>query len=213
MTVGITGPAGRVISAVLIVVMFATQVGLAPSAYAGSPPDDLKTIQYKYYFRGKYAEAVVKLQTFLARTDLAAEVALSAREFLAASLVLSGSPEQGRSEFMAIIADMPAYAGPDPAVFKSVVVSNYNEARAQYASARLRQAPSKDDDDDDSLAGAAAGGGASVASRPLYKQWWFYAGIATVLVVLGAVSSEKSDGSDPVPNANTGTITVGVTIR
>src|SRR5204862_2974044 len=104
----------------------------APS-HAGDPAGDLKQIEYKYYFRGKYTEAIGALQTYLARMDVGADMALRASEFLAASHVLSGAPATGKSVFARLIATDPSYAGPDAAVFKPAVVDVYAEARDEYA--------------------------------------------------------------------------------
>jgi hypothetical protein len=202
------GTTGRGISLVTVICLCVVQIGaLAPVAHGGAPADDLKQIQYRYYFRGKYDQAVTELQKFLARTDVDADVARSAREFLAASHVLTGDVEAGREIFLTMLNEDPSYAGPDPATFREEVLAEWSSARDMYASNRIRNAPVSD---------AAAAPGQQVAAvsegKPIYKKWWFYAaGAATLLLIAGAVSSEKSDGAPA--RGETGSVSVGVTVR
>jgi hypothetical protein len=184
------------------------QVGaLAPAAQGGAPADDLKQIQYRYYFRGKYDQAVTELQTFLARTDLDSDVTRSAREFLAASHVLSGNVEAGREIFLKMLNEDPEYPGPDPATFREEVVAEWSSARDMYASNRIRNATAVDATTSPEQQVAAVSQG-----KPIYKKWWFYAaGAATLILIAGAISSEKSDGGSPA--GETGSVSVGVTVR
>lgn len=194
----------KVLSVTLAVTMMASQLGSISVAVAGTPGDDLKQIQYKYYFRGKYEQAVTALVTYLARTDLAAKDEMSAREFLAASYVLSGDPTSGQEQFARLLASHHQYSGPDPAVFKTEVITVYERARDDYASTRLKSIPAEAataPEDEPTLPAEKPG-------KPLYKRWWFYAGIATALLIAGAVSKEKGD--DPAPVSDTGTVVVGV---
>jgi hypothetical protein len=190
--------------------------GLGVSARAGNPADDLKQIEYKYYFRGKYAESIDALQTFLARVDVKEDVALHANEFLAASHVLAGSPQAGREVFAKLIATDPAYAGPDAAVFKSEVVDVYAQARADYA-ARTIKTPALVTSGAPPVAAPAPESSAAPASttpaatsKPFYKKWWFYAGAAAA--VGGAVALAGGGGGGDTPSQQ-GTISVGVNVK
>jgi hypothetical protein len=191
--------------------MLAAMLGgpLVPSrAAAGTAADDLKQIEYRYYFRGKYPEAVDALRTFLARVDLSPAEQTRAREFLAASHVLGGSPDRGRAVFLEIITADPAYAGPDPAVFKADVVSAYTATRAEYAASRLREAPAT------TTVPSVTSGLAEpppARGKPVYRQWWFYAGAAAVAAV--AVGVASSGGDDGGSSADTGTLVIGVNVR
>ena len=197
----------KFLSIVLIVAVIATQVGWSSVSYAGSPEEDLKVIQYKYYFRGKYDQAIEKLQTFLARTDLAAGDIERAREFLAASYILSGAGVKGRDQFVKMLNENNAYGGPDPAVFKSEVVSVFTDARNEMAATRLRQAPVMTPGD----APAEVAVAREHAGKPIYKKWWFYAGIAGGIILLGALASPEEDQIQAP--ADRGTVSVGVTLR
>jgi hypothetical protein len=59
----------RITSTLLIVTLFASTVVAPLAAIAGTPGDDLKQIEYKYYFRGKYQQAIESLQVFVARVS------------------------------------------------------------------------------------------------------------------------------------------------
>lgn len=194
------------IAAVLVVVMVVTQIAWLPrELVAGTPAGDLKKIQYKYYFRGKYEQAVGMLQTFLARTDLEPAHVERAREFLAASHVLSGNADEGRKIFLEMLERNPRYAGPDAATFKPSVVGAWSEARDLYASRRIREAPAPAIDGAGPIDVAAESGG-----KPIYKKWWFYAGLVSAALVLGALSSKEEDATVP---ADDGSIRVGVTVQ
>jgi hypothetical protein len=205
----------RKITALVCAVMMLS--GLAVSARAGDPADDLKQIEYKYYFRGKYAESIDALQTFLARVDVNGDVAMHANEFLAASHVLAGSPQAGKDVFAKLIATNPAYAGPDAAVFKPEVVDVYTQARTEYA-ARTIKAPAVAATDSSPAASpppvktAAPTTTTTVApaSKPFYKKWWFYAGAAAA--VGGAVALSGGGGGGETPSQH-GTISVGVNVK
>jgi hypothetical protein len=182
-------------------------------ARAGDPTDDLKQIEYNYYFRGKYAQSIEALQTFLARVDVKGPVAVRASEFLAASHVLSGAPQSGKDVFASLIAADPAYAGPDAAVFKPEVVDVYAQARADYASHVLKtpSVASASADTTQTPAGSPPQTAATPTSKPIYKKWWFYAGAAAVVGVVAGVAA-GGGGGDEAPSPR-GTITVGVTVK
>ena len=201
--------ATRALAMFLIIGVAALNVPLP--VRAGTPAAELKDIQYRYYFRGNYERAAELLQAFLTRTDLSETERLSASEFLAASLVLGGKPEEGTAVFTKLIMGPGGYGGPDPATFKPQVVAAYETARDQVAAVRLRTAPV--------VTGETTPGGTAPAvevtaenqSKPIYKQWWLYVGLAAVAVVVGAAAS-SSDDAVPAPSP-TGTVTVGVQIR
>jgi hypothetical protein len=207
MTTRYSRRASRTTSLVVIVCLVVLQVaGLTPGTRAAGA-DDLKQIQYKYYFRGKYVEAIESLRVFLARVDLGEAEVLAAREFLAASYVLSGAVDLGKQQFLKILNADEQYAGPDPAVFKPEVIDVYASVRDEMAASRLRMAS----------AGEPGGFPAEIpekkSSKPIYKKWWFYVGLAAVVVVVGAVSSsEEEKETEKVPAAATGTVTIEVRV-
>lgn len=187
--------------------------GFSVSARAGDPADDLKQIEYKYYFRGKYAESIDALETFLARVDVKGDVAMHANEFLAASHVLAGSSQMGKDVFAKLIAADPAYTGPDAAVFKPEVVDVYAQARADYA-ARTIKAPAVATSDVSSAPvepAAPTTTTITAGSKPIYKKWWFYAGAAAI--VGGVAALAGGGGGSGAPPAATGTVSVGVTVH
>jgi hypothetical protein len=171
-------------------------------ADAGS---DLKKIEYKYYFRGNYAKAIAELKRFLDRKDLSDKQITEAREYLAASYIVTGSSADGKAQFLEILRADSAYKGPDPGVFKSIVVSTFDQAKSEYASAVIRTAPDT---------GVKTGAGSktdatATEGKPVYKKWWFY---ATMGVVLLAIAGAASGGGDEPPPADTGRVTVGVVV-
>ncbi len=200
----------RVTSLVLLVTLIAGVAAPLHPAYAGNPTDDLKQIEYKYYFRGKYQQAIEALQTYLARVDLPPADALRAREVLAASYVLGGAPAMGQQIFTGMITADPKYPGPDPNVFKLEVMDAYAKARSDYASMALATAPSSDSSDD-SAAGAAPNDAAvAQTGKPIYKKWWFYAGAAALIAAVGVAAG---GGGDENTRADSGGVTVGVTVH
>jgi hypothetical protein len=198
----------------LIVTLFASTVVAPLTALAGTSSDDLKQIEYKYYFRGKYQQTIESLQTFLARVDLTPADATRAREVLAASYVLGGAPMMGKQVFGELIAKDPTYAGPDPNVFKLEVVDAYAQARSDYAALALTNAPQsagkKSDDEDKGAAAIPSDGTVAEAGKPIYKKWWFYAGAAALIAGIGVAAG---GGSDTPPPADSGGVTVGVTVH
>jgi hypothetical protein len=194
-------------SLVLIVTLLAAAAMPAGVANAGTPGDDLKQIEYQYYFRGKYQQAIEALQTYLARVDLSRADATRAREFLAASYVLGGAPVMGKEVFAQIIVADPSYKGPDPTVFKLDVMNAYGQARSEYAALAIQQAPSTSTAA--RPAEAIEGQVAEETGKPIYKKWWFYAGAAAVLLAVGAAASGGDDSGGG--GAPTGTLVVGVT--
>jgi hypothetical protein len=202
----------RKTSALVAIVMLLS--ALAAPSHAGDPAGDLKQIEYKYYFRGKYMEAIGALQTYLARMDVGGDMALRASEFLAASHVLSGAPATGKNVFARLIAADPAYPGPDAAVFKPEVVDVYAQARADYAALTITHPVIADADNapaDTSSTVSPATTTPVSSSKPIYKKWWFYAGTAAVLGVV-AVAAGGGGGGDAAA-APRGTVSVGVTVH
>jgi hypothetical protein len=198
----------RITSTLVIVCMVASIAGPG-LARAATASDDLKQIEYTYYFRGKYQQAIEALQTFLARTDVSGPDATHAREFLAASYVLGGAPAMGKEVFLQIIKASPEYGGPDPAVFKLAVVNTYAEARSDYAAMALKNAPAGSKPAANGSDGAAP---AEEKGKPIYKKWWFYAGAAAALVIAG-VAAGGGGGGAPAGDAGSGSVAVGVTVR
>jgi hypothetical protein len=198
--------AARLVAAVVIVCVSAVNIPVAVVAGADPAGEDLREIQYKYYFRGKYGEAIGALTTFLARTDVKGEVAVSAREFLAASLVLSGNRSGGRDQFLRLLNENENYPGPDPAVFKTEVVDAFADTRDTWIALKLRTAPDTTGDDREPAAVT------TVTPRPIYKKWWFYAGLAAAAAV-AVVALAPGEEDPPAPAAPTGTVSVGVRIQ
>ena len=204
----------RITSLTLLVTLFAsTLVAPFSDAWAGTPTDDLKQIEYKYYFRGKYQQAIESLQTYLARVDLPKTDAMRAREMLAASYVLGGAPSLGKQMFAEMIAKDPTYPGPDSNVFKLEVMDEYAKARSEYvAMASLKNAPASGKQDDDDESGAAIPSSAiAESSKPIYKKWWFYAGAAALIAGIGVAAG--GGGGDTPPPPDQGGVTVGVTVH
>ncbi len=173
---------------------------------AASAANDLKKIEYKYYFRGDYAKTITELRTFLQRHDIAKTEIVEAREYLAASLLLSGSPAEGKNEFIEILKTDAKYKGPDPSVFKSEIVTAFGEAKAEYSSIVLRSVS----DPKSSDAVASSTQTETGKSKPIHKKWWFYAGMAAALLVVAGAMGSGSD--DAQPPRDTGTVTVEVDV-
>ncbi len=207
----------RITSCLLIVTLSASMVA-APlqAAFAGTPTDDLKQIEYRYYFRGKYQQAIESLQTYLARVDVTESDAMRAREVLAASYVLGGAPAMGKQMFSEMIVKKPSYRGPDPNVFKMEVMDAYAQARSEYAALALKSAPpssgKKPDDQDKGAAAVPSETMVTEASKPIYKKWWFYAGAAALLAGVGVALGGGGGGETPPP-ADSGGVTVGVIVH
>jgi hypothetical protein len=198
----------RVIGAAVLFLTMASVVSTAYPSLAGTAADDLKQIEYRYYFRGRYQQAIEALQTFLARIDLAGPETLRAREVLAASYVLGGAPAMGREVFAGLIAADPSYPGPDPTIFKLEVVNACAEARADHAARNILTVPAGD-----AAPPLAMDGGAepvTATGKPFYRQWWLYAGAAALLVA-GVAVAGGGGGSDAPPA--TGTVVVGVRVQ
>ena len=203
-----TGNLRRAVAAAVFFLTMASVVSTAYPSLAGTAADDLKQIEYRYYFRGRYQQAIEALQTFLARIDLAEAETFRAREVLAASYVLGGAPAMGREVFAGLVAADPSYPGPDPAIFKLEVVNAYAEARADYAARNMLTVPVGD-----AAPALAADGGVEpvmAPGKPFYRKWWVYAGAAALLAA-GAVVAGSGDGSDAP--AATGTVVVGVRVQ
>jgi hypothetical protein len=203
------GKSTRSLALSVALCFFCAQVTwVRPGAPQAAPPDDLKKIEYKYYFRGDYATAIAQLRTFLDRKDLSEETAVEAREYLAASLILSGASDQGKAEYVQLLKSDSSYPGPDPSVFKAIIITTYEEAKAEYSSLVIRNAPATKASKQ--AAGMTQSATGENTGKPIYKKWWFYATMgAAVLLVAGAASN--SGGDNPPPN--TGTVTVDVGIR
>ena len=198
----------RITALVSVVAMLLT---LAAPAFAGDPAADLKQIEYTYYFRGKYPQAIDALQTFLARVDVNGAVAVRANEFLAASHVLAGSPQTGKGVFAKLITSDPNYPGPDVALFKADVVDVYRQARADYAAQTIKApAVAAADSSQVPVASGTPSSAAPAASKPIYKKWWFYAGAAAVV---GAVALAAGGGGGDEDASPRGTISVGVNVK
>lgn len=208
MTARYSRRATKTISSIVVVCLVVLQVvGLTPGTWAATAGDDLKQIQYKYYFRGNYDQAIESLRIFLARTDLNESEVVAAREFLAASYILSGAADSGKEQFLKMLNADAQYAGPDPAVFKPEVINVYAAARDELAASRLRTAPPGE------LGEVSQEIPVTESSKPIYKKWWFYAGLAALVVVVGAVSSQGGEAEEDKPAPNTGTVSVGVQIQ
>lgn len=182
-------------------------IGMVPADVLAGASDDLKNIEYRYYFRGDYPKAIEELRAFLARTDISDVEWREAKEFLAASLVLSGSSSEAKSHYLDLLKNEATYGGPDPAVFKSDVIAVFEEVRADYASAVIRSVP--DSITPDGEAGAAQD--VATISKPIYKKWWFYAAVGAVVLALAGAAAGGDDGGGGVTR-DTGAVTVVVEV-
>lgn len=182
-------------------------VPVAAFASDEAPAEELKHIQYEYYFRGKYSDAVDALQSFLERKDLPRDVEVSAREYLAASYVLSGRTDKGKDQFLYLLNADVGYKGPDPSTFKVEVVEAFESTRDTFLAVKLRTAPDRGGSD---IASNAAAG---EQSTPVYKKWWFYVGLAAAFVLVAAAAAPQEEDGPADPPAPTGTVTVGVLVQ
>ncbi len=200
------------LSAVVMVCFLTVQVTcwIPKQAHAGAS-EDLKQIEYKYYFRGKYDQAIDALRVFLERPDLSPVEEREAREFLAASLVLTGSVGEGKDQFLKILNSEDKYDGPDPALFGENVITVFEDAKTEYASVMIKQIPeaAADELQVDAIEPAAAQ--QEQKGKPIYKKWWFYTAIGAVVVVAAAAAAKDEDSERE--DRKVGLITVGVTIH
>ena len=182
-------------------------VCVLPGEARAGAKDELKTIKYKYYFRGNYDKAITELQSFLNQKSLERSLVVEAREYLAASLILSGATPEGKAQYMKLLKEDANYPGPDPSVFKSMIVSTYDEAKAEYASMVIRTVP-----DTAMLDGEAASmPDATTQGKPIYKKWWFYAAMGAVLLVVVGAAAGGNSGDEEVAQ-DKGNVKVGVVI-
>ena len=198
----------KALSSIILVCFLGFQVTcfLPVDAYAGSAADDLKQIEYKYYFRGNYQKAIEELRSFLERSDIGTAEMVEAREYLAASLILSGSSKQGKEQYLKLLDLDNVYKGPDPSVFKPVIIATFDEAKAEYASMVIRSVP-------ESVAVSDAAPSTEPEfkkGKPIYKKWWFYATMAAVVLVVAGAAASGSD--EAAQDTDKGTVTVGVEV-
>ncbi len=197
-------------TAVLVTLAFVCLQVLAafPQQALAGNEDDLKTIQYKYYFRGNYDKAITEFRVYLERNDLTNEQVVTAREYLAASLIMTGASDQAKAQYLKILNEDGSYAGPDPSVFKTVVIDTYQEAQAEYASAVIRNVP----ETVVATEGTTTPGETAKVGKPIYKKWWFYVAMGAVLLVVAGAAG-GSAGEEDGPPAQTGTVTIGVDVQ
>ena len=201
----------RMLSPVVAVCFLSVQLAAwFPADALADAADDLKNIEYKYYFRGDYDKAIEALQQYLERDDLTPAQTVEAREYLAASYIMSGATPAGKSQFLEILKADPSYAGPDPSVFKSAIVTAFEDAKAEYASSVIRNVPDAAMEGDVATASTTS----ESTGKPIYKKWWFYVTMGAVLLVIAAAAGGggEDEGGDNRP-ADTGTVTVDVDIR
>lgn len=198
----------KIISPILILCFLGFQATcLLPQEAHASATDDLKRIEYKYYFRGNYEKAIEEFRAFLKRKDLTPTVVVEAVEYLAASLILSGASEQGKNQYMQLLKMDSSYEGPDPSVFKPIIIATYQEAKNEYASMVIRSVPDKATPSAEPMPASVV----KEEGKPIYKKWWFYATVGAVLLV--AAGAAGSGGGDDAPPRETGTVTVDVGIQ
>jgi hypothetical protein len=197
----------RTVSAAVALVFLTFQsVTMMPAAASADEASDLKDIEYKHYFRGNYERAIEELRSYLERENLRPAQIVEAKEYLAASLILTGKTAEGKARYVELLKMDAAYPGPDPSVFKAVIIDTYEEARAEYVSTVIRTVP---ETTATQSTGADKPVPVSTSSSPFYKKWWFYATMGAVaLVIAGAASS--ADG-DTTPQER-GTVTVDVDV-
>ena len=196
----------KVISTVVLMCFSSFQATcLLPGEALATAGSDLKRIEYKHYFRGNYTKAIVELREFVKRKDLEDGQMREAREYLAASLIMTGSSAEGKSEFLKLLKKDGSYKGPDPGVFKPIIISTFEQARSEYASAVIRTAP----DPGPGGVTTSTADPVTTAGKPVYKKWWFYATMGAVLLAIAGAAS--GSGDDPPPS-DTGTVTIGIDI-
>lgn len=176
--------------------------------HAETAEKDLKTIEYKYYFRGDYDKAIAELREFLKRGDLAKSEIIEAREYLAASLILTGATEQGKEQYLRLLKMDKSYAGPDPSVFKQIIIATYDEAKTEYASMVIRSVPEATPGSTEPVSTPTT----EKKGKPVYKKWWFYATMAAVVLVIAGAAGSGGDDEAP-PARDTGTVTVEVGVQ
>ena len=198
----------RVFSSIVLVCFLGFQMTcFLPQDAQANAAADLKKIEYKYYFRGNYQKAITEFRAFLERSDLGQSEIVEAREYLAASLILSGTSEQGKDQYLKLLKMDKSYKGPDPSVFKPIIIATFDEAKAEYASIVIRSVP----DGDMSATNAASTNALEKQGKPLYKKWWFYATMAAVLLVVAGAAGSGGD-DEPPPARDTGTVTIEVNV-
>ncbi len=178
-----------------------------PANARASAGDDLKKIEYRYYFRGDYRKAIAEFHAFLKRRDLSAREVVEAREYLAASLILSGAAEKAKSQYLAILKMNNAYDGPDPSVFKPIVIATFDEAKDQFASMTIRTVPDMKKSGGTTPTTTPVG----TSGKPIYKKWWFYAVVGVALLAVAGAAG--SGGGDSGAARDTGTVTIEVGIQ
>lgn len=212
MTAIAAGNSRRITSLTAVFFLLAFQVICAFPASANTGQGDtdhgeqLKEIEYKYYFRGDYGRAIAELRAYLQRDGLSTAQRIEATEFLAASLILTGSTGEGKALYLNLIKNNRDYDGPDPSVFKPIVVSTYEEVRDEYASMVIRTVPDERGTPDQSSGAAQP----QTTRKPFYKKWWFYASAAAVVLVLAGAAGA---GQEEEPSPDTGQVTVGIEVR
>lgn len=196
----------KIISAVVMICFSSFQATcLLPGEALANAGSDLKKIEYKYYFRGNYTKAIAELREFIKRKNLEDGQIREAREYLAASLIMTGSSAEGKSEFLKLFKKDSSYKGPDPGVFKPIIITTFEQARSEYKSAVIRTVP----DPGPASAATSTADPVTTENKPVYKKWWFYATMGAVLLV---VAGAASGGGDDPPPSDRGTVTIGINI-
>jgi hypothetical protein len=193
---------------VIFCLVFIQVAGLMPRAALAEVSAELKEIEYKYYFRGKYEEAITALQAMLEARELELSEQREAREFLAASLILTGSAQAGKDQFLKILNQDGTYAGPDAGVFQPNIIAVYKEAKVEYASLVIQQAGEIQSASDPAETESAVA--YPTEGKPIYKKWWFYTAIGVVVLVAAAAAAQEEEVPE---NWETGTVSVGVAVQ
>ena len=203
-----TGKTGKTVLTFVLACFLALQatIALPQRVLAASAQDDLRRIEYKYYFRGNYEKTINELRAFLDREDLEPALVVEAREYLAASLILSGSADAGKAEYLKLLHEDSAYRGPDPAVFQPEIIAAFEASKDEYAAMVLRNVP----EPAPALAADTKPAPASQPGKPLYKKWWFYAGMAALLLVVAGAAGGGDEEAGPPPERGTVTVEVDV---
>jgi pentatricopeptide repeat protein len=124
----------------------------------------------EYYDQSSFEVAVELLQDALTKGIVNAAETQAASELLARCYVKSGKPDKAREVFKELLKDESNYT-PDPVRVPPDEMAVFEEARNEFKSEALRKSTQM------------AGGAGQDESKPIYKRWYFWAGIAVAGVI------------------------------
>jgi pentatricopeptide repeat protein len=139
-----------------------------------STPNASEAIQraQEYYDQSSFEAAIELLQDALTKGSAKAAETQAARELLARCYVKSGKSDKAREVFKGLLKDESNYA-PDPVRVPPDELAVFEEARNEFKNEALRQSTQ--------MAGGEAG---PAESKPIYKRWYLWAGVAAAGVLV-----------------------------